>query len=275
MLHALFIYILISCEARRVVSSGNRTIEGVQVGLDFWSLRSGCWTEEEKAKEIWVRLFGLPVSFWSPEILKKVGDECGGFITADEQTKTLGELQWAKILVRGRGGARPSVLEVVVEEEVYEIALWWECRPVIRRSSRQADGRCSSEVGGEESSRAEKRVTKGWVSVRLEDLHPSGDGTGGQRAVGGWVVSNEGRGPIVPSWTQSGAVHPLSPNASQKVLKGDGGPGLKSGVMGLKLKGVALSPDAGPSCRPDEVGCSNIGPVSTSNKGPSSKGYGP
>ena len=45
--------------------------------------------------------------------------------------------------------------------------------------------------------------------------------------------------------------------------------------MGLKLKGVALSPNAGPSCRPDEVGCSNIGPVSPSNKGPSSKGYGP
>ena len=29
-------------EARRVVSSGNRTMEGVQVGLDFWSPRSGC-----------------------------------------------------------------------------------------------------------------------------------------------------------------------------------------------------------------------------------------
>ena len=79
-----------------------------------------------------------------------------------------------------------------MEEEVYEIALWWEGRPVIRRSSRQADGWRSSEVGGEESSRAEKRVTKGRVSVRLEDLHPSGDGTGGQRAIGGWVVSNEG-----------------------------------------------------------------------------------
>ncbi|RVW82486.1 hypothetical protein CK203_046243 [Vitis vinifera] len=160
-------------EARRVVSSGNRTMEGVQ-----------------------------------PRDFEEGGDECGGFITADEQMKSLGELQWARILVRGRGDARPSVLEVEVEEEVYEIALWWECRPVIRRSSRQADGRCRSEVGGEESSRAEKRVTKGWVSVRLEDLHPSGDGTG-------------------------------------------------------------------PSCRPDEVGCSTIGPVSTSNKGLSSKGYGP
>ena len=45
--------------------------------------------------------------------------------------------------------------------------------------------------------------------------------------------------------------------------------------MGLKMKGVASSPEAGPSRRPDEVGCSTIGPVSTSNKGPSSKGYGP
>ncbi|RVW24690.1 hypothetical protein CK203_082207 [Vitis vinifera] len=32
-------------------------------------------------------------------------------------------------------------------EEVYEVSLWWECCLVIRRSSRQADGRRSSEVG--------------------------------------------------------------------------------------------------------------------------------
>ena len=70
----------------------NMTHEGVKVGLDFWSPRSGCWTEEEERKEIWVRLVGLPVSIWSPEILKRVGDECGGFIIVDEQTKTMGEL---------------------------------------------------------------------------------------------------------------------------------------------------------------------------------------
>ena len=221
-----------------------------------------------------MRLFGLPVSLWSPEILKKVGDECRGFITADEQTQTLGELQWARILVRGRGDARPSVLEIVVEEEVYEVALWWECRPVIRRSSRQADGRCSSEVGGEESSRAEKRVTKGWVSGRFENLHPSNDGTGKQWSDSGRAVSNVPRSPIIQSWVQSGAVHHLSPNASPKELRGVGGPGLKSGVMGLKMKGLAASPEAGPSRRSDEVGCSIIGPVLPSNKGPNAKGYG-
>ncbi|RVW67482.1 hypothetical protein CK203_063035 [Vitis vinifera] len=160
--------------------------------------------------------------------------------------KTMGELQWARILVRGRGDARPSVLEVEAEEEVYAISLWWECRPVLRRSCRQADGRHSSEVRGEVISRAEKRVTKGEV-----------------------------RSPITRSWAQSGAMHPLSPTANPKESRGVGGPGLKSGVMGLKMKGVVaseISPEAGPSHRLDEVGCSTIGPKSPSNKGPNSKG---
>ena len=107
-----------------------------------------------------MRIVGLPVSLWSPEILKRVGDECGGFITVDEQTKTMGELQWARILVRSRGEIKPSVLEFEVEEEVYAVSLWWECRPVLRRNRRQEAGRHSSEVRGEEVSRAEQRVTK-------------------------------------------------------------------------------------------------------------------
>ena len=155
-----------------------------------------------------------------------------------------------------------------MEEEVYVVSLWWECRPVIRRSCRQVDDRRSSEVRGEESSRAEKRVTKVWMSVRLENLHPPDDGTGEQKSDSGRAVSNLARSPIIPSWAQPDAVHHLSPTTSPKELRGVGGPGLKSGVMGLKMKGVAASPEAGPSYRPDEVGCSTIGPVSLSNKGP-------
>ncbi|RVX21927.1 hypothetical protein CK203_001356 [Vitis vinifera] len=71
-----------------------------------------------------------------PRDFEESGDECGGFITVDEQTKTMGELQWARILVRGRGDARPSVLEVEAEEEVYAVSLWWECRPVLMQTSR-------------------------------------------------------------------------------------------------------------------------------------------
>ncbi|KAL6321473.1 hypothetical protein AAG906_018409 [Vitis piasezkii] len=151
-------------------------MEGIQVRLEHWSPRSGCWAEEEERKEAWVRIVGLPISLWSPEILKRVGDECGGFIAVDEQTKSMGELQWARILVRLRGEFRPSVLEIEVEEEIYAVSLWWECWPVMRRNRRNEAGRHSSEVRGEEVSRAGQRVTKEWVSVRLETLNPSDEG---------------------------------------------------------------------------------------------------
>ena len=56
-------------------------------------------------------------------ILKKIGEECGGFVEIDERTRSMGEIQWARILVKIRGDFRPSVLEIEVEEEVYTLAL--------------------------------------------------------------------------------------------------------------------------------------------------------
>ncbi|RVW18514.1 hypothetical protein CK203_102884 [Vitis vinifera] len=50
---------------------------------------------------------------------EKVREECGGFVAVDDQTKTMGEIQWARILVKSRGDVRPSVLEIEVEEDVY------------------------------------------------------------------------------------------------------------------------------------------------------------
>ena len=35
-------------------------------------------------------------------ILKRVGEECGGFVVVDDQTKKMGEIQWAGILVKSR-----------------------------------------------------------------------------------------------------------------------------------------------------------------------------
>ena len=99
-------------------------MEGTQVRLEHWSPRSGCWAEGEERKEAWVRIVGLPISLWSPKILRRVGDACGGFITVDEHTKSMGDLQWARILVKLRGEARPSVLEIEGEEESYAVSLW-------------------------------------------------------------------------------------------------------------------------------------------------------
>ena len=90
-------------EAYRVVSSGSGEMGGVLLGLDFWNPKMGCWVEKEMVQEAWVKIFGLPISLWSPAILKKIGEECGGFVDIDERTRSMGEIQWARILVKMRG----------------------------------------------------------------------------------------------------------------------------------------------------------------------------
>ncbi|RVW79333.1 hypothetical protein CK203_040863 [Vitis vinifera] len=145
-------------EAYRVVSSGSREMGGVQLGLDFWKPQTGCWAEEERAQDAWVRIFGLPVSLWSPAILKKIGEECGGFVEIDERTRSMEEIQWARIRVKITGESRPSMLEIEVEEEFYSLALWWEIRPVVRRFLSAVEIRRRTEDRGDTLSRAEKRV---------------------------------------------------------------------------------------------------------------------
>ena len=70
-------------EASRVLISGKRSVGGVQLGLERWSLWSGCLEESELRNEVWVRILGLPISLWVPSLLRRVGDVCGGFLAID------------------------------------------------------------------------------------------------------------------------------------------------------------------------------------------------
>ena len=223
-------------EARRVVSSGNRSMGGIQVGLEHWNPRSGCWVEEEEGKEVWVRIVGLPISLWSPMILKRVGDKCGCFITVDEQTKTMDELQWARILVKSRGEFRPSVLEIEVEEEVYAVSFWWEWRPMLRRNRREEVGRQSIKVRGDAASRTEQRVAEERVSVRLETLNLSDEGTGEQGVRSSRVKANQDLNLATRIWASTGKslprLHTLSPIVGPKETRRVGGLGLASGPIG-------------------------------------------
>ena len=106
---------------------------GLILRFEQWSPRTGC-REEEQSNEVWVRIFGLPVSLWNSTVLSGVGDECGGFIAIDSQTAKLEELQWARILVKTDGEVKPSMLEIGVEEEVYSLVLWWELRPSVKKT---------------------------------------------------------------------------------------------------------------------------------------------
>ena len=63
-------------------------------------------------KEVWVRVVGLSVHLWSRNVLKKTGDECGGFIAMDEDTTSLAKLLWARILVKCKGRDTSKIAEV-------------------------------------------------------------------------------------------------------------------------------------------------------------------
>ncbi|KAL6332553.1 hypothetical protein AAG906_008973 [Vitis piasezkii] len=116
---------------------------------------------------------------------------------------------------------------------------------------------------------------KEWVSGRLEALNPSDDGTDVQGVGSGRVEVSPDLSPTTRTWVLSGEINPLSPITGPKETRRDGGPGLMSGSMDLKKKGVAASgfdPDAGPSYGKEDVGCYTKGPAppiaQSSNKDP-------
>ena len=168
-------------EATWVMSFGERSIGGINLELERWNPRVGCLEEGEITKEIWVRIAGLPLSLWNTNILKRVGKECGGFIAIDPRTEKMQELRWARILIRTEGEDLPRVMEIVVEEKVYSLALWWELKPALRKAQ---ENRCAEhertrgEVRGEGGPRADTRVGKERDSARLEKLCLSEERTG-------------------------------------------------------------------------------------------------
>ena len=52
-------------------------------------MKAGCLKAGNQTKEVWVRVVGLPFRCWSEEILKRIGDCCGGFVEVDRETKNV------------------------------------------------------------------------------------------------------------------------------------------------------------------------------------------
>ncbi|KAJ9671527.1 hypothetical protein PVL29_025299 [Vitis rotundifolia] len=232
-------------EARRVVSYGSRWLGGLQLGLEHWSPRSGCRTEEEVSSEIWVRIVGLPISLWNPTILKRVGEECGGLVAVDPLTECLGELQWARILVKARGDVLPSVLEAEIEEETYVLSLWWEFSPVLRKKSvgcSPENGRKSGEVRDDISSRAGMRVEEG-LGGRTETLQLAADLMEEPEHGPGWQKAK---------WVQDSGPAKSGPSLGLKVVARLDGPASTNRLMGsnlIKRRTEGDEADEGPSAR--------------------------
>ncbi|RVW38810.1 hypothetical protein CK203_074155 [Vitis vinifera] len=212
-------------EAKRVLAAGVRAVGGIQLGLELWSSSFGCFAEDGDRKEAWVRILGRPISLWVPSVLRRVGEECGGFLGIDPLTERKEELEWARVQVKMNGGALPSSLEIGVEGEIYVVSLWWEIPPAIRKE--QGDGR--------DVFRQQRGEVRGGVDPRegWRVGGKSGAGIKEQRRseeVMGEQVGGEGRD-VIENWTHNGRVGRQSYGPA-----GDGscssGSGL--GIVGLK-----------------------------------------
>ncbi|RVW77394.1 hypothetical protein CK203_048081 [Vitis vinifera] len=110
---------------KQCLIDGGRSQEGSRLGGEISgrdptgfgdvSPRFGCSAEDEDRKEAWVRILGLPISLWVPSILRRVVEECSGFLGIDPLTERKEDLEWARIQVKLNGGALPSSMEIGVE----------------------------------------------------------------------------------------------------------------------------------------------------------------
>ena len=66
--------------AKKVFLRGVRRFKDRVLSLDWWSPVVGCYQKEVHAKEVWVKVVGLPLHLWCRETSKKNGDSCEGFV---------------------------------------------------------------------------------------------------------------------------------------------------------------------------------------------------
>ena len=116
-------------EAEWVMENGSRIFRGEAMSLEWWSPSIGCEGRKEQESEVWIRVVGLPLHLWSEEILKELGDKCGGFVVMDKATIHRKDLRWARILVKNSCSRKPSSVNILARARSYELQIWWEIQP--------------------------------------------------------------------------------------------------------------------------------------------------
>ena len=115
--------------AKWVLESGRRSFKGGRIQLDWWSPESGCTRSRGVGQEVWIRVVGLPLHLRKPEILRKIGDACGGFVAEDKGTGMKSEIKWARMLIKTEGIDRPNTVNILEGPRSYELQIWWEFPP--------------------------------------------------------------------------------------------------------------------------------------------------
>ena len=150
-------------EAYWVMENGSRIFRGEAMHLEWWSPSTGCKGRIEEDQEVWIRVVGLPLHLWTEEILKKVGNGCGGFVALDKDTEQRKDLRWARILVKKDRTGKPSSANLLAGARSYELQIWWEIQPrvmeVYPRGCRTKDFLAISSGEDEGKTRTPGRVS--------------------------------------------------------------------------------------------------------------------
>ena len=117
-------------ETKWALNFSQRSFKSLVLHLVNWNQSIGCSESADLGREAWVRVFGLQIHLWSCNILKKIGDGCGGFIELEEESFSALVLSWATILVRVNSRRLPQSIEV---EDGFcsSLHLWWEIPPCV------------------------------------------------------------------------------------------------------------------------------------------------
>ena len=234
----LFLEFESAVEAKWVLESGRRNFRGGFLQLERWDPYSGCNRRKGSAQVEWVRVVGLPLHLWKTEVLKRIGDACGGYLATDKITELRRELSWARMLVKTSGLARPSTVNILEGPRSFEIQIWWEVRPwvtdvypVFTTGSAQ-----SPKEEGDGEARAEERVGLGSRSYSVDSQREE---TG--QPVKGWQWQTK---PDKAEWGKHGAVQKIKRRGGDKGrwAKVIGG---TSGVVGGLIQRAGSEPTGG------------------------------
>ena len=165
-------------EANYALEGGRKTFQGGRLNLERWNPDSGCVKRKNQSNKAWVRIVGLPVQLWTCDVLRMIGDGCGGYLaTEEETTRRTDVLLWARILMKVEGRERPSTVNILSCSRSYELQIWWELPPWVVGvfPSKGVDTGLQHQKGDEWS----KHVVQGACSGRKQSINDGLKSTSG------------------------------------------------------------------------------------------------
>lgn len=101
--HNRFLFELPSRQEVVWVMAGDWFWSGRHLSLSWWSPDINSSQAGISPENIWLEVFGIPPNGWSLESFERIGDQCGGFVGVDEDTKNRTHFLWARVCVRNSG----------------------------------------------------------------------------------------------------------------------------------------------------------------------------